>query len=192
MPSTLKRGIFHIIGTLSIVVAALLLPKMALLVSLAVVTFFFLAFEFLRLRVSAINRRFSQYFRSLLRKEEVSRLTGSSYVLIASLIAFLAFPKEIALLAICFLAIGDAVATIVGKSWGRRMVLGRTIEGNMACLVSCILVGLIFHYAEPDIRLATMIVGAISATVVESIPLPVNDNLTMPLFSGALMTMMQW
>jgi len=191
MSSTLKRGVFHIIIILSIAVAILLLPRIALLVSLATVTYLFLAFEFLRLRVSAVNDWFFLYFRPLLREEEMSCLTGASYALIASLIAFLAFPKEIALLAICFLAMGDAVATIVGKYWGKRRVLGRTLEGNIACLISCIVIGLVFHYVGPGIRLVTIMVGSISAAFIESIPLPVNDNLTMPLFSGLVMTLME-
>ena len=58
-----SRGIFHITGTLSIIVAALLLPKTALLISLGVITILFLSFELLRLVVSAVNYAFEDYKR---------------------------------------------------------------------------------------------------------------------------------
>jgi len=191
MSSTLKRGLFHILGGLSFPVAALFLTRMALLISLGVVTFVFLAFEFLRFRAPKINRWFFSLFRPLLREEEASRLTGTSYMLIASLIAFLAFPRDIAVLALCFLAVGDAVAAIVGKYMGKRKLLSKTVEGDLACFVSCLLIGFVLYYAGLNIRLLTTLVGSVGATFVEAIPLPLNDNLTMPLFAGLVMTVMQ-
>lgn len=192
MPSTLKRGLFHIFGGLSVPVAALFLPRMVLLISLGVVTFVFLAFELLRFRAPGINRWFFSIFKLLLREREVSRLTGTSYMLIASLIAFLAFQRDIAVLALSFLALGDAVATIAGKRIGKRRFRGKTLEGDLACFISCIAVGLVFHYAGLNIPLLTVLVGAVGATIVEAMPLPINDNLTMPLFAGVVMTVMQF
>ncbi len=37
----------------------------------------------------------------------------------------------------------------------------------------------------------TALVGSVGATIVESMPLPIKDNLTMPLFAGLVMTVMQ-
>lgn len=187
----LMRGVFHIFGGLSIVVAALFLPRMTLLVSLAIVTLLFLTFEFLRLRASTVNRWVFLRFKPLLRGEEESRLTGASYMLIASLIAFLAFRMEIAVLAICFLAVGDALAGIVGRYAGRRKVFGKTLEGDLACLASCVAVGLAFYYLGFNIRLPTVLVGSISATTIEAIPLPINDNLTVPLVAAVVMMVME-
>ena len=191
MPSTLKRGLSHIFSGLSVPVAALFLPRTALLVSLGVVTFIFLAFELLRFRAPGINRWFFLFFKPLLRGNEASRLTGASYMLIASLIAFLVFQRDIAMLALCFLAVGDAVATIVGKHIGKRRFLSKTLEGDLACFVSCVAIGFVFYYAGLNIRLLTTLVGSVGATIVEAMPLPINDNLTMPLFAGLVMTVMQ-
>jgi len=190
MPSTLKRGLFHIFGGLFIPIAALFLPRMVLVISLCVVTFIFLTFELVRFRAPGINRWFFSFCKPLLREKEVSRLTGTSHMLIASLIAFLAFQRDIAVLALCFLAVGDALATLVGKHIGKRRLLGKTLEGDLACFISCIAVGLVFYYAGLNIPLLTILVGAAGATIVEAVPLPVNDNLTMPLFAGVVMTVM--
>ena len=190
MPNTLKRGLFHIFGGLSVVVAGFLLPRIALLISLGVATAIFLAFELMRFRVSTVNKWFLSNFRALLREEERSRLTGTSYMLVASIVAFLVFDRDVAIIVLSFLAVGDAVATIVGRLIGKRRLLGKTLEGDLACLFSCIVVGLVFHYVGFGIPLLTILVGAVSATIVEAIGLPINDNLTMPLFAGLVMALM--
>ena len=188
MSSTMKRGLFHIFGGLCIPIAALFLPKMVLLISLCAVTFIFLAFELIRFRAPGVNRWFFSFFKPLLREKEASRLTGASYMLIASLIAFLVFQRDIAVLALSFLAVGDPLATIVGKQIGKRKLLGKTLEGDLACFVSCVTIGLVFYYAGLNVPLLTILAGALCATIVEAIPLPINDNLTMPLFAGVVMT----
>ena len=68
----------------------------------------------------------------------------------------------------------------------------KTLKGALACFISCIAVGLVFHYAGLNIPLLTILVGALGATIVEAMPLPINDNLTMPLFAGVVMTIMQF
>jgi len=188
MSDTLKRGLFHLFGGLFIPIAALFLARMVLLISLGVVTFIFLTFELIRFRAQGINRWFFSYFKPLLREVEVSRLTGTSYMLIASLIAFLAFQRDIAVLALSFLAVGDSLATLVGKQVGKRKLLGKTVEGNLACFLSCIAIGFVFHYSGLNIPLLAILVGSVGATIAEAIPLPINDNLTVPLFAGLVMT----
>ncbi len=191
MPGTLKRGLFHIFAGLSVAVVALFIPRMVLLTSIGVVTFVFLAFDILRLRSPGINRWFFSHFKWLLREEEASHLTGASYMLVGSLIAFLVFQRDIAVLAICFLAIGDAVATITGKYLGRMSIFGKTVEGDLACFISCVVTGFVFYYAGFNIGLLAILVGSLGATIAEVIPLPINDNLTMPLLAGLAMTMTQ-
>jgi dolichol kinase len=188
---TLKRGLFHLFGALTLPIAALFLSKAVLLISLGVVTFIVVAIELIRLKVPGVNRLFLWLFKPLLRKEEASRLTGTSYTLVASLIAFLVFPRDIAVVALAFLAVGDAMATIVGKKIGKTRFLGKTLEGDLACFISCIVVGLIFYYAGLDISLLAILVGSLGATIAGAIPLPVNDNLILPLFAGLVMLVVQ-
>jgi dolichol kinase len=42
-----------------------------------------------------------------------------------------------------------------------------------------------------NVPLVTVIIGAVSAAIVESLPLPVDDNLTIPLFAGLVMWLTQ-
>ena len=189
MASALKRGLFHIGGVLTIAITALFLPRMALLVSLGLISLASLAVEFLRFRIAAINRAFQSVFRPLLREYEASRLTGASYIFIASFLAFLIFEKDIAVLAICFLAVGDAVAALVGKYMGGTKIIGKSLQGDIACFLSCLAAGFVFYYAGLNISPIMVLFGATAAAIVQSMPLPVNDNITIPLFSGLLMTL---
>jgi dolichol kinase len=188
MSDTLKRGIFHMSGVLLVVAVAFFLPRTALLISLGVATFIVFALELVRLKVPGVNRWFLSFFKSLLRKEEASRLTGTGFSIAGALVAFLLFPRDIAIVAVSFLAVGDPMATIVGKHIGRTRLLGkRTLEGDLACLVSCIIVGFIFYFAGLDIGWPAVLVGALGATIAEAVPLPINDNLILPLFAGMVM-----
>jgi len=189
MSKIIKRGLFHIFGGISIVVAALYLPRLALLISVCVATLIFLSFELMRFRVSVVNRWFLSNFSSLLREEETSRFTGTSYMLVASLIAFLTFDRDIAILALSFLAVGDAMGTIVGTLIGKRRLLRKTLEGDLACLLSCTVIGLIFYYIGFGVPLLTILAGAVSAAIIEAIGLPINDNLTIPIIAGLIMTL---
>ena len=188
MSNILKRGLFHIVVGLSIAMAAWFLPRRVLLISMGATAFIWLAFELLRLRYAGINSWFFSWFRSLLREEETSRLTGASYMLVGCLIAFLVFPRDIAVLAICFLAVGDVAASVVGTYLGRRRALGKTVEGNSACFVSCVAIGFILYYADLDIRPLAILLGSVAAAIAEAMPLLIDDNLTIPLFAGLVMT----
>lgn len=191
MVGMLTRGLFHICGGLFFPVVALFLPRIGLLIFLGVVTFVFLAFDLIRFKVPAIKRLVFWIFKPLMREKEASSLTGASYLLVASLIVFVVFTRDIAVLSLCFLAVGDAVAGIVGKKMGKRRLLSKTLEGDMACFISCVLMGSVLHYAVIDVPLLTILVGSASAAIIEAIPLRINDNLTMPLFAGLMMTIMQ-
>jgi glycerol-3-phosphate acyltransferase PlsY len=186
----MKRGLFHAFAGLSIPIAALFLPQMVMIISVGVVTLIFLLIEVLRWKNPAVNRLFLLFFKAVLREEEALRLTGASYMLIASLIAVSAFPRDIAVLALAFLAVGDPLATIIGQRWGRKRLFGKTLEGDLACFVSCIAIGFVFQQVGVDVPLwPIVLLGALSATVAQAVSLPINDNLTIPLFAGLIMRM---
>jgi dolichol kinase len=187
LKSSLRRRLFHLSAGLCIVIAFWFLPKMPLLLSLGSVTFLFLIFELTRLRVSSINRWFISHFGSLSREGEKSSLTGSSYVLVAALVSYMVFGRDIAILAVSFLAIGDVAAATVGQHIGWTRLFGKTLEGDLACLFSCLAIGFILYYVGLNVSSRTIVIGAVGATVGQAIQTPVDDNLTLPLLAGVLM-----
>jgi dolichol kinase len=186
--TAVTRGFFHVCGGLAIMTASLLVPIDIFIILAITGTLLFFAFEAVRLKIPAINSWFFSICRRILRDEEASRLTGASYMFIAALLLFLLFEKEIAVISMAFLAIGDPLATVVGTFAGRIRLYGKSIEGHLACLLACMAIGLICHFSGFTISLPAMLIGAVIATIAEALDLPVNDNLTIPLFAaGAIM-----
>ena len=74
-----------------------------------------LAIEVFRLNHPRTRHVFRHFFGELLRNHEDVSLLGSTYLLIACVLTIHLFPKPVAVLALCFLILGDTVAAIVGK-----------------------------------------------------------------------------
>ena len=148
----------------------------------------------------------------MLRESEVSTLTGGTYFLIAASIVFIFCDKSTAAIALVFVAVGDPIAGMVGERWGKprvspeggnfsnlakfsrnlrfRRVRGKSLEGSSACLVACLVVGVILAIIT-HVALWVVVVGAICATVIESLSLLVNDNLSIPLVAAGVMSLLQ-
>ncbi len=189
MRAVVRRGVFHIGCGMLIALSGLFLPRSVVLITLGVMALLLLVLELARFVTPTVNRWFFRVFRPFIREEEAARATGALYMLISSFLAYLAFEIHIAMLAIAFLAVGDAVGAIVGSTVGRVKSLKKTLEGDMACFLSCIAMGFIFYFSGLSSNMTVIIVGSVSATVIEATPLPVNDNLMMPLFSGLMMSL---
>lgn len=206
----LPRRLWHIFAGLLIPVAGLLTPQDIFLPALVAITIAALILDIGRLRSQRVNRRFMIIFRVLLREREVSTLTGSTYFLVAASIVFAFCDKSIAAIALAFVAVGDPIAGVVGERWGKlgvnpeegnfsdftrfprnlrfRGKKGKSLEGSSACFVACLVVGVILA-AITHVALWVVVVGAICATVIESLSLTVNDNLTIPLVAAGVMSL---
>ena len=97
-------------------------------------------------------------------------------------LCILLFAKVLAIVCILFMIFGDMAAALVGKMWGKtKLLAGKSLEGSAACFIVCAAIALV--KLDPTIA----IIGAFVATIVELIPFPIDDNLTVPLISGAVM-----
>ena len=162
---------------------------------MAAAALIFLLMDFLRLRITSMKSIFIVLFGSLLRRKEFSSLTGGSYLMLASLVCMLIFGmgpegrvSGVFIAAIGFLALGDTAAAIVGLSIGQVKIFRKTLEGTLAGLFVCIGVAwLVSILPGLDFPLGIGILGAVSASVVEALPIEVNDNVVIPLLSGTVM-----
>jgi dolichol kinase len=189
LASELKRKAIHL-ASLSIPIAYYLSPQSwsrnwerALLAAVIVS----LAIEVFRLNHPRIRSVFRHFFGELLRNHEEVSLLGSTYLLIAVLLTLHLFDKPVAVLALGFLILGDTVAAIVGKSIGRvHLIGGKTLEGSLSCLLVCFGLTLLM----PGIPLIVGLVGALTATVFELLPIPLDDNFRIPLSAGFAMELL--
>jgi glycerol-3-phosphate acyltransferase PlsY len=191
MRTILKRGFVHVFAGLSIAILAFLLPKSVMLLLVGSVTFVFLLIDLGRLTLSWLNERFQYLFKPFLRDYEASRLTGASCLLVACLVSITVFNREVAVLAISFLAIGDSLAGVVNEHLRKTGPGRRTLLVISSCFLGCFVAGLVWYYIGLNVSLMVVIIGAVCAAIVESLPLPIDDNITIPLLSGTIMWLIQ-
>jgi len=125
----------------------------------------------------------------ILKQKERFRPTGTTYLLLASFVTFFFFYKYIAITALLFLAVGDPLAAAIGQKYGRHHLFGKSLEGSWGCLVSCLSIGLVLAATTSEISIVIAISGAFCATFIEFLPIKVDDNLTIPLASAGIMTL---
>ena len=121
----------------------------------------------------------------MLRNHEIKgKFTGATWVMIASLLTISLFPKNIAILSLIFMSLGDTFAALVGRKFGKVAFFNKTFEGFLGGLLPCIIIGFYFN----SLPLYVSIVGAFSAMIIEVVPIPIDDNLSIPVFSASAMT----
>jgi dolichol kinase len=175
----LRRKAIHL-SALAIPAAVYWLPRRPVVLGLLLLTVGFLIAELLRLGHRSARNVFSRLFGSLIRDHEDASLTGSTFFLVGSLLTVCVFRTAVAVAALCFLILGDSVAALVGRSLGKtRLLGGKTLEGAAANFIVCFAVGTIL------LPLPLAAIGALATAVVELLPIPLDDNLRIPLAAGA-------
>ena len=115
-------------------------------------------------------------------------LNGATWMLLSVTLTTALFPARIAIPVLVIFMIADAVAALVGRTWGRTEwgATGRTVEGSLAFLAA----GLLVMAAFP-IPFGTGAVGVLVATTVEILPWPLNDNIRVPIAFGAALLVLE-
>jgi len=147
----------------------------------------FLLIELLRFTIPALNKRLITIFGYLFKETEKKRLFTTTTFLLSFLITVLLFRKDIAITAMLFSIFGDAASAIVGVH-GKKRILDKSIEGSLAFLVTCLAIGSVLALTKIHLAPVVFILGAFSATIIELLPLHVDDNLTIALAAGATMS----
>ena len=162
----------------------LYIPKIWMTILLGIASVMFVVIDLGRTRDGWLSKIFGKLFNGMLRSHELDgKLTGASYVLIGSFISVTVFPKDIAVLALLFTAIGDTAAALYGRKFGKFRIWNKTLEGSIAGLVACLVITLFFPQIPDIIKFS----GAFAAMFIELLPIKIDDNLRIPLFSGFVM-----
>ena len=109
------------------------------------------------------------------------------YFAIGILVALLLFPAPVNGAAIAIFTLGDSTASLFGGMISKKPLpfnKGKTLEGSLAGFFFAFLAGAFF--VSPVLAL----IGAAVAMTIESLPLPVNDNILIPLFTGLTLLLM--
>ncbi len=139
--------------------------------------------EAVRLNEPRIGRLTFRMAGALLREQEKTGLFGSTYLILGALLCAHSFERPVVVAVMLFVILGDPAAALVGRAYGRVKVFGKTLEGAIACLVVCIPAGMLV----PGVPFNAVLAGALTATAFELLPIPLDDNLRIPLAAGFAM-----
>lgn len=177
------RKIVHL-ATLIIPVGYALTSERTVILFLVPFFMALLTVDLLRHFHSGMASLFEKYFFGrVLREEEKASFMGSTYFIFATILTILLFPKSIAIASLFILILSDTAAALVGKGIGKIGVFGKTVEGSTAFLITSLLIVWIY----PHLGRLSGSLAALGATVIEVLPIKLNDNLSIPLVAGAIM-----
>ncbi len=146
-----------------------------------------LGLDVLRLAWAPLGSRLTPRLGSSLRPgEERGLVLGAHFLTLSAVLLGACTPPAIGATALGFAVLGDAAAALVGRAFGKRRAWGKSLEGSLACFATCAGLGAILLPGRPLAALA----GAGVATLVEALPLPVDDNLSVPLLSAAALLLL--
>jgi diacylglycerol kinase (CTP) len=192
----LQRKFFHVVSVSGILSCMLMLPSQlnwTIYFSLGIPL---VLLDFSRRFSSKINDLLVQLLAPLLRQRELHHLSGGSYGILGIGLTYWLYPSHISQLAVLFLAIGDPVASLFGLLYGRKKIFAqKSWVGSMAAFFTCSLaatVYLTFSLSTYGLSIWAwgVCLGFIGA-LAELIPIGSwDDNLTQPLVSGFLMSLM--
>ena len=139
-----------------------------------------------RLRGGRLWKAFARKFVVIMIREHETAgdFTGAAYILLSSCFTIAFYDKPVAIAALAFIIVGDTLAALIGRKFGRHKFGTKSVEGSLGCLLGTVLVAL----AAPDLALSVGLLGAVTATVVEALSGSIDDNVTVPVISGLVMT----
>lgn len=149
--------------------------------------------DVLRVRWAPFRAFITRWFGPLMRPSEWPPLGGSvvlngaTSVLIACAGAAWLFPLDVAVPVLCAALVADAAAALVGRRVGRHAwgAHGRTVEGSLAFVVVAVAVFGVF-----GLPWMALLIAAGAGAVLEALPLPVNDNIVVPLGMALVLVVM--
>ena len=138
-------------------------------------------YKFIKERVKKIDAK----IREIARIEEKLCIGSHIYFAVASLIVIITFPMMISISAITVAVLGDAMAAIIGRKFGKhRFKNGKSIEGSGAFFITSFFIIFTILYWEYPLNfvIVSSIIGALIGTIVEFYNFPPNDNFSNQIF----------
>ncbi len=184
------RKALHLLA-LVVPLGMLAIPFGVALALLSGVSLAAIATEIARSRSAAVAAFVDRWFGWMMRPEERGMgrgFTGATWVVVTATLLLLAFDARIAATAMSMALVGDAAAALAGRTWGRTRWPGsrRTVLGTGAFLLTAMLVAAFFPWFGWSARGA----AALAAATVEVLPIPVNDNLSLPFAAAAALALL--
>jgi dolichol kinase len=186
-PTNYARNLFHVGAALLALLVLVLAPSRNFII-IAAAGFFSSAWtmEISRRKSPVLNERLMRLFGRVAHAHERYRVNSSTWYATALMLLSLWAAPAVSSIAVAVLGIGDPIAALIGRRFGRiRMRTGRSLEGTLgfvaagslaALAVACALIP-----ATMSLRLLVAVVAGVTGAVTELLSTKVDDNLTIPL-----------
>uniref|UniRef100_A0A7V1EH43 Phosphatidate cytidylyltransferase n=1 Tax=candidate division WOR-3 bacterium TaxID=2052148 RepID=A0A7V1EH43_UNCW3 len=165
-----------------------LLPQVSARSLLLIVTIVIVAIDFIRLHVNGVKEGFILFFGSFLRRRELTNLNGATFLLLGCLITALLFSRPVVISACTFVIVGDTFAAMFGQNIKGPKLFKKTLIGSLAHLGSNLIVTIVLH-SLLNVPLWILFSGALMSTIFEVLPLPWDDNFSVPILTGIGMSL---
>ncbi|HNW85270.1 MAG TPA: hypothetical protein PKH46_07095, partial [Candidatus Cryosericum sp.] len=175
-----------------VVILGMFISRRAILTVAGSVLAALLLLELLRVVIPGLERALHRNIRgsvTLLREEERGRMSSFTVFLFGLFLPLAFLPQGIAYASLAFLSVGGMMARIVDLNFGRTPLpstKGSTLQGSTAFLAASLIIAYFFSISH-TLPLPVGLVGACTATLAQLTSKWVNDNLSVPLVSGAVM-----
>ncbi|MBM4176324.1 MAG: dolichol kinase [Ignavibacteria bacterium] len=189
--SEIIRKLIHLMS-LSMPIIYFYISKETALYILIPLTLAFLVVDVIRYYNPHVGSLFYTIFGFLLRKherdEKKKRLNGATNILISAIICVLIFPKLLFVTAFAVLIVSDISSALMGRKFGKKRFLAKSLVGFNAFIIS----GLIVVLFTPKVDYLTSeyfigFVGVFFGGLAESSHLKIDDNLSVPISIGVVM-----
>lgn len=118
----------------------------------------------------------------LLRQKEKAGIGSYVYFTLGALVAVSVFSRDVAIASVLMTTFGDMSAALIGKKYGKIRVFSnnKSLEGCIAEFIVDAVIGVLLLGNVP-----VAIMMAFVATYVETTFVKIDDNIAIPVFSGA-------
>lgn len=191
-PRNLWRNVFHAsMGVGAVLAYELLLSREGLIVvGLSMLTLF-ICMDLLRRLTPAWNERFvDRVFSAISRPGEAHRIPSATFYVASLTLGVWLLPQSAIQIGALVLALGDPVASLVGRRYGRVKLFGeKSVAGTLAFFVVATLAVAVFaSLALPGLGLGrTMglaVIVAAAGALAELLSYRLDDNFTVPMAAG--------
>lgn len=184
----LLRKSIHI-GYSIVPIIYLFTDKTTILIITGALSVYMVALDLARIKWKWLHDLYLKVLGKILRNHEVdnskSLFTGGTYIVLSSLFCFIFFSKEVAVSAMLITTFGDTTAALYGKYFGKIKIFGKTLEGSIVFFITGLII-LYFMGMLSGIFLTPALIALLITTVLELLPIPIDDNIIIPISFAVL------
>ncbi len=197
MRRVIERQAFHALNALWGVLAYhYFVPRWLAAGAIGFVTVIVGIIEVMRLRNEGFRREILGHpvFGRMIRETELHRVSGAFYFVLGITLTIAFFPKAAVEVACLAMGFGDAASAVFGRRFGTIRLAGtRTLQGSLAFAVSAFIAVLTYRLVLYGGGLPAALpwagLAAAGGALVELLSLRVDDNLTVPVATAALLSL---